>query len=114
MIRLYAAYPGPKGLGLIEAISGPLRTSTKQLGILGRKAWASLKPLIIEHAEGCITGILGRKAWASLKRCQIVGQLSDSDLYPGPKGLGLIEADPTSEDHCPHWGVSWAERPGPH
>ena len=37
-------YPGPKGLGLIEAFMYTIFEIKGFKSILGRKAWASLKP----------------------------------------------------------------------
>ena len=61
-------YPGPHGLGLIEAPSINPANSPVRAGIPGRMAWASLKLTVQDRHDGL-----------DLK-------------YPGPHGLGLIEA----------------------
>ena len=60
--------------------------------ILGRKAWASLKRVGGVDLVKLLAGILGRKAWASLKPMLSTKGRSPDARYPGPKGLGLIEA----------------------
>ena len=90
MFDLNATYPGPKGLGLIEA-----ETTSKQHAL---------------YSE-CI---LGRKAWASLKLSKAIIALWTLPRYPGPKGLGLIEASISAKSPTAKTNVSWAERPGPH
>ena len=85
-------YPGPHGLGLIEAYHinsgectgerypGPHGLGLIEAGLATADHWSRRQ---------CIPG---RMAWASLKldsRPQITGHVA---LYPGPHGLGLIEA----------------------
>ena len=108
-------YPGPKGLGLIEASKSTISIYSGSSSILGRKAWASLKQSVAS------------------------GNHLSPQGYPGPKGLGLIEAADRFVQSVDLFGrilgrkawaslkqelrnartiqfteVSWAERPGPH
>ena len=77
--------------------------------ILGRKAWASLKQFYANTINiSNINCILGRKAWASLKPFKNIITVRLSVGYPGPKGLGLIEAiqlcNSSSSQECPYPG----------
>ena len=82
-------YPGPHGLGLIEANDDTNRHQTRRSGIPGRMAWASLKLWITPITSPTDT-------W-----------------YPGPHGLGLIEAgqqcrQPASQPPSIPGRMAWA------
>ena len=85
---LFARFPGPHGLGSVEASSFCCFNSCASSDSLGLTAWAALKP----------------SEWRqrSLR----------PPIFPGPHGLGSVEARGIAPVGSAFFPIPWASRPG--